>query len=97
MTIARFYDETKNADGAYIPGVPLRDLTAEEFDALPKHLQAGVDALPFYRKTRPPSDAPAATRSAAPARTRARRSRAAEPPTTAEPVVAEPPAEPAEE
>lgn len=52
-TIARFYDESKNPDGGAIPGVPLGDMTEEEFDALPEWLQRSVDASPMYRKTRP--------------------------------------------
>lgn len=51
--IARYYDETKNPDGAYFPGVPLRDLTADELAELPEWLQRSVDAAPFYRKTKP--------------------------------------------
>lgn len=53
MTIARFYDEAKNPDGGHIPGVALRDLTQEEFDALPEWLQRSVDASPMYRKSKP--------------------------------------------
>ena len=52
MPIARYYDESKNDGGAF-DGVPLRDLTEEEFAALPAWLQASVDAAPFYRKTKP--------------------------------------------
>lgn len=54
-TIARYYDASKNPDEAFFPGVPLRDLTSDEFDALPAHLQASLDASPFYRKTKPPT------------------------------------------
>ncbi len=53
--IARYYDEKANPEGAALPGVPLRDLTTEEFDALPEWLQRSVDAQPMYRKTAPPS------------------------------------------
>lgn len=53
MKIARYYDEAKNPDGAGLPGVPLRDLTEEEYAALPEWLQQSVDNLPFYRRTRP--------------------------------------------
>lgn len=52
MSIARYFDESKVEPGMSVP-VPLRDLTDEEFDALPKHLQASVDAWPFFRKTNP--------------------------------------------
>lgn len=55
MPIARYYDESKN-DGSAFDGVPLRDLTDEEFAALPAWLQASVDASPFYRKTKPRAD-----------------------------------------
>jgi hypothetical protein len=65
MPIARYYDESRNEDGRAFDGVPLRDLTEEEFDALPFWLQASVDASPLYRKTKPraekaESEAPAA-------------------------------------
>ena len=53
MAIARYYDESKNPEGAVFDGVPLRDLTEEEFAELPAWLQASVDAAPFYRKTKP--------------------------------------------
>lgn len=52
-TIARYYDEARNPEGAFLDGVPLRDLTEEEFAALPAWLQASVDASPLYRKSRP--------------------------------------------
>lgn len=55
MSVARYYDEAKNPehDRRFISGVPLRDLTDEEFEQLPKHLQRSVDAADFYRKTKP--------------------------------------------
>lgn len=52
-TIARYYDAEKNPQGAMLMGVPLRDLTEQEYADLPKWLQASVDDSPFYRKTRP--------------------------------------------
>jgi len=55
LTGPRYYDEKANPTGAGLPGVPLRDLTAEEFEALPTWLQYSVDAQPFYRKTAPQS------------------------------------------
>jgi hypothetical protein len=51
MTIARYYDATKNPDGAFFPGVPLRDIEAGEWEALSKRMQESIDAAPFYRKT----------------------------------------------
>lgn len=57
-SIARYYDESKNESGARLPGVPLRDLTESEYDALPAWQRASVDALPFYRKTKVPTSAP---------------------------------------
>lgn len=51
--IARYYIAEKNPDGAFLPGVPLRDLTAEEYDALPVWLQLSIDASDFYRATKP--------------------------------------------
>jgi hypothetical protein len=54
-TIARYYDLSKSEDGRrFISGVPARDITVEEWDALPPHLQRSVDASDIYRKTRPP-------------------------------------------
>ena len=53
LTGARYYDPSKNPDAAALPGVPLRDLTDAEFEALPLWLQYSVDAQPFYRKTAP--------------------------------------------
>lgn len=53
--IARYYDEAKNPDGAFLPGVGLRDLTEAEFAALPEYLQESVDVCGFYRKTKPPT------------------------------------------
>jgi hypothetical protein len=50
MAAARYYDESKS-EGGSLPGVPLRDLSQEEFDALPGWLQQSVDASPMYRKT----------------------------------------------
>lgn len=52
---ARYYDESKNRDRAFFPGVPLRDLTADEWAALTPRMQDSVDAAPFYRKTKPPT------------------------------------------
>lgn len=53
MASARYYDASKNPESAVLDGVPLRDLTEEEFAELPLWLQASVDAAPFYRKTKP--------------------------------------------
>lgn len=53
MSIARYYVESENPERASLPGVPLRDLTDEEFEAYPSWLQASIDALAFYRKTNP--------------------------------------------
>ena len=49
-TIARYFDPSKD-EGGYLPGVPLRDLSQEEYDALPEWLQRSVDINPMYRKT----------------------------------------------
>ena len=52
-----YYDPSKNPSGACIDGVPLRDLTKDEFDALPTWLQANVAACDFYTFEAPPSPA----------------------------------------
>ena len=56
MPIARYYDDSKNDDGRAFDGVPLRDLTDEEFAALPEWLQLSVDASSLYRKKKPRAD-----------------------------------------
>jgi len=56
-SIARYYDAEKNPEGAVLDGVPLADIDQETFDSLPAWLQASVDAQPFYRKTKPRSEA----------------------------------------
>lgn len=64
--IARSYDAAKNPDGHALPGVPLRDITVDEFKALPAWLQASIDASPFYSapKGAPKASAPAPEESA---------------------------------
>lgn len=52
-TIARYYDASKNPEGAALPGVPLRDLTQDDYDSYPAWLQASIDAWAAYRKTAP--------------------------------------------
>lgn len=59
--VARYYRHDRNVEGRYFPGVPLRDLTQAELDALPEHLRAAVEASELY-VTRP---APEAARAAA--------------------------------
>lgn len=56
LTGPRYYDASQNPEGGMLPGVPLRDLEAEEFEALPLWLQYSVDAAPMYRKTKPRAD-----------------------------------------
>jgi hypothetical protein len=52
---SRYYDASKNPnESRYITGVPLRDLSEDEFKALPEHLQRAVDGSDLYRKTKPP-------------------------------------------
>lgn len=58
MSIARYYDESKNQDGAFFPGVPLRDIDTDEWDALTDRMRDSVDASSFYRKTKPPQSPP---------------------------------------
>lgn len=59
-SIARYYDESKNENGGALPGVPLADITEEQFNALPPWLQASVDASPMYRKSKPHTERAAA-------------------------------------
>jgi hypothetical protein len=52
-----YYDASKNPAGVFYPGVPLADLTEEEYQRLSKADQAAVAGNPMYRKTAP-KDAP---------------------------------------
>lgn len=47
--IAVVYVAANNPDGLYFDGVPLRDLTQIEFDALPEHYRRGILESPFYK------------------------------------------------
>jgi len=58
MPIARYYDASKNEYDQFFPGVPLDDLDEEFFSSLPEWLQNSIDATPFYRKTKPPTETP---------------------------------------
>lgn len=42
------YDAKKNKEGATLPGVPLSDMTRQEFMALPEWIQRSVAACEFY-------------------------------------------------
>lgn len=53
MPIAMYYDEEKNEGEQFIPGVPLADMTEEQYEALPDWLKQSVDESPLYRKTKP--------------------------------------------
>jgi hypothetical protein len=59
MAVARYYNPDRNKEGGSFPGVPLRDLTEEEFDALDKNTQESIDASPIYRKSPLPKAAKA--------------------------------------
>lgn len=50
--IARYYDASKNPEGATFPGVPLRDITESEWEAIPDWLKPSIDESKFYRKTK---------------------------------------------
>lgn len=42
------YDADKNPGGAYLPGVPLRDLTADEVATFSDLTRRSIAAQPFY-------------------------------------------------
>jgi hypothetical protein len=48
----RYFREDRAELGSFA-GVPTRDLTDEEYEALPEHLQRAVDESPLYQKSRP--------------------------------------------
>lgn len=55
-TVIYTYAARANTDAtgqplASLPGVPLRDLTAADFDAQPAHIQASITTSPLYRAT----------------------------------------------
>lgn len=56
MTIARYYDKDKNENNQFFAGVPLDDLDEGFFNGLPEWLRNSIDAAPFYRKTKPPTE-----------------------------------------
>lgn len=65
MSVARFYDETKNPEGRFFGGVPLADIDEDTWNGYSDQLKASVDADPMYRKTRPhkpAADAPDKTK-----------------------------------
>lgn len=50
----RFYDSDKNPNGdQHIYGVPLADITEEQYEGYPRWVQEQIDASPLYRKTAP--------------------------------------------
>lgn len=51
------YVEKKRPEGEYLTGVPLADLTAEQFDKLPPHLQAAVKSVLYYEAVKPAKEA----------------------------------------
>lgn len=51
MAPERYFDAEKH-DGS-IPPVGLADIEKDEWDSLPAHVQATVDSLPYFRKTKP--------------------------------------------
>lgn len=53
MSFIVTYNPDANPDGAAIPGVGLRDLTADDLAALPAHLVRSIPLAPFYRVTDP--------------------------------------------
>lgn len=65
MSIARYYVPDRNPTGASLPGVPLADISEEQYDAFPAWLQLSIDAVGFYRKTKPGVGAVPATPSPA--------------------------------
>jgi hypothetical protein len=54
MVVFRYLAE-QNAEGLYLDGVPLRDLTVDDMAGLPKHLAGAVASCPFYVLVTPPA------------------------------------------
>jgi hypothetical protein len=52
-TIARYFDADKDEGQGVHPGVPLGDITEDQWNQYPSWLQDSIDADPRYRKTKP--------------------------------------------
>lgn len=62
MAAKRFFrPDLQSERGTFFPGVPMRDLSEEEFDGLPEWLRNSVDTDPTYQKS-PPTAAQRAAR-----------------------------------
>lgn len=48
MDVVYRYVAEQNPHGGYLPGVPLRDLTAADIAAAPVWLRSSIAAQPFY-------------------------------------------------
>jgi hypothetical protein len=51
--IAFRYVAEQNPQGAFLPGVPLRDLTVADVAAAPAWLRPSIAAQPFYQAVEP--------------------------------------------
>lgn len=47
------YVAEANPHGGYLPGVPLRDLTAADVANVPEWLRSSIPAQPFYKAVEP--------------------------------------------
>lgn len=54
MSIAYYFDASKQQGDEFIPGVPLSDIDEAWLNEQPDHIKSAVDQSPLYRKTRPP-------------------------------------------
>lgn len=68
--IAYRYLADRNPAGAYLPGVPLADLTADDVAAMPAWLQASIVACPYYETVAPGLGVPESAAPSAAARQR---------------------------
>ena len=53
---------TYHGEGRYISGIPARDLTAEDVNALPDHLKAELAASTIYRRVAKAKTGPSETK-----------------------------------
>jgi hypothetical protein len=54
MATARWFDKSKLEKGVSLPfGIPQRDLSDEEFNAYPAHIQRSIDSWPVFAKRNP--------------------------------------------
>jgi hypothetical protein len=50
------YLPERNPAGGYLPGVPLRDLTRADVEAVPGWLRPSIEAQPYFERVTPQAE-----------------------------------------